>query len=135
MTWQDSKMQAEVRRTVKAHCANFKDGGCLLLDGMPCLLFRELMDGQEPNRCTWFEDAVLANSPALEVEYNRKLAAYLGEDTTVKQDTAKCQRCRKPFVKKSNSAKFCDECKVIEYRRSKAKASRQYRRRKASKTS
>jgi Cysteine-rich VLP len=121
-------IKRKVQSLVKDACANYDaDGLCLLETGPDgcrvCRYFRA--NGHERNRCRYFETAVLPADPALENEYRRELDALSSIVATT--PTHRCARCGDPFVKRSNRAKYCDDCRRLAHRDQKREHARKRR--------
>lgn len=128
--WMDNKLRKQVQATVKSHCANYVGGECVLLGG-ECIYDRKLLPGQETDRCKYAEQAVLANSPLVESEYNEKLARYLGKADARKEDIGVCKDCRGDYVRRSNRQVRCPECQAKASKSSHAISKRRYRSKRA----
>lgn len=123
----------KLRKFIRDTCCNHHDvDRCWPEpDGIvTCRYWREFQDGKLP-RCKWLEEAVLPNDVELEAEYWDEIGV-IGFD---KNNVAKCKRCKKSFVKKTNNQIVCPKCRPLHNRELMAKASREYRARKRSKTS
>jgi len=118
----------KIQALVKDSCANYDDNGLCLLETGPdgcrtCGYFRST--DYAYNRCRYFETAVLPADPALESEYRRGLDALYGIVGTT--PTHRCARCHEPFVKRSNSAKYCSDCRRLAHRDQKREHARKRR--------
>jgi Cysteine-rich VLP len=120
-------IKRKIQAHVKSHCANYDTDGLCLLEGpdgcRTCGYFRST--DYAYNRCRYFETAVLPADPALESEYRRGLDVLYGIVATT--PTHRCARCGDAFVKRSNRAKFCDDCRAIVHRDQKREHARKRR--------
>jgi hypothetical protein len=120
-------LKRKVQSLVKESCANYDTDGLCLLEGPDgcrvCRYWRS--NGHERNRCRYFETAVLPADPSLENEYRRELDALSSIAETI--TTHRCARCGDTFVKRSNRAKFCDDCRAIVRRDQKREHARKRR--------
>ena len=89
----------KARKLIRAECCNYdaQRGECFALDeGGGCVCVQAVSYSL---LCQWFKEAVLPLDAVLEEEIlqldNRKL----------------CQRCRQPFVPKSNRSYLCPDCR------------------------
>lgn len=88
-----------VKTIIKNQCCNYCNGECILLDcTCPQTITYSLI-------CKWFKNAVLPNDKELYIKIIKP------------ENTNKCVVCGKEFVKKTNNAKYCDNCRVIVRRR------------------
>jgi hypothetical protein len=120
-------IKRKIQAHVKSHCANYDTDGLCLLEGPDgcrvCRYWRS--NGYEYNRCRYFETAVLPSDQALESEYRRGLDVLYGINYATSRN--RCARCGDPFVKRSNRAKFCDDCRAIVRRDQKREHARKRR--------
>jgi hypothetical protein len=120
-------VKRKIQALVRDSCANYDGDGLCLLEGSDgcrvCRYFRS--NDRERNRCRYFETAVLPADPSLENEYRRELDALSSIAATT--PTHRCARCNEPFVKRSNRAKFCDDCRAIVRRDQKREHARKRR--------
>jgi Cysteine-rich VLP len=125
-------IEIDIKRKIQSHvkslCANYDADGLCLLETSPdgcrtCGYWRS--NGYEYNRCHYFETAVLPADKALETAYRRGLNTLYGiVGTRVSQ---RCARCNEPFEKRSNRAKYCDDCRELVHRDQKRKHARKRR--------
>lgn len=121
-------VKRKIQALVRDSCANYDADGLCLLETSPdgcrtCRYWRS--NGYEYNRCHYFETAVLPADQALENEYRRGLDALYGIVGTT--PTHRCARCGDTFVRRSNRAKYCDDCKEIVRRTQKREHARKRR--------
>lgn len=87
-----TKQVREVKMLVKSECANYWDGGCVLLDSeCPQLTCETAL-------CNYFKDSVLPLNPELEHE-------LLGGGYYLT-----CPRCERKFFTKKPNTKYCKLC-------------------------
>lgn len=128
--WITQQTLKDVQRLAKSTCANFTgQDGCLYapIGCSQCFYFRELAEGQQVQRCKYFEEAVLPNDSVLETAYQQSLGEYLSGNGEQQQETCKCKRCNKTIVKRSNRTSYCVQCKSVAERQSKARRMARYR--------
>lgn len=93
-------------RTYKKECCNLDSGNCVLLDDG---IYHKCTQLSQPIlSCNWFREAFLPLDAVLEHEL------FTPGDNNIK----KCLGCRRPFVPRANSSKYCDKC-VPKVRRAK----------------
>ena len=98
-----------VKSMVRKQCCNCADGCCLVLDdGEPCICPQLI---SQSIICRWFRRAVLPADPELEAEI------YQGDEPD--SGMKRCAVCGRPFVPKSNRAKYCAACGAQVRRRQK----------------
>ena len=99
-----SNLNIDIQRFVRNCCANHSDthikDGCLIEpdDKLTCRYFR---DNSEGARCGYFESSVLPADSGLQ-------ARYFGG---AQESYARCDMCRKDYVKTSNRQRYCNGCK------------------------
>jgi Cysteine-rich VLP len=95
-------VEKDIKRLVTKLCANFIDGGCILLDKeCPLLVGGEYRGKKIPASdcsCTYFEK-ILPIDKTLE-------AVYYGKETVLNKT---CKGCGKGFNSLSNRAVFCSD--------------------------
>ena len=103
----------KVNSLIKKECCNCDNGHCILLD-----------DGEERGRgdvykrqllCKWFQIAVLPLDKLLHAELFKT------------EDKKRCTECGTFFVSKSNSVKYCPDCRKRITRRQAAERMRKRR--------
>jgi hypothetical protein len=112
-------MEQNIKQLVTSSCANFIDGGCILLDReCPLISGGEYRGKKIPANdcsCTYFEKAVLPADKTLE-------AIYCGKETVLNKV---CKSCGKGFNSVSNRAVYCgDLCRQSARRSTFIKANR-----------
>ena len=105
------------RRLIRAECANYCDGQCLVLDytddGCVCVqwISYSLL-------CKWFRECVLP--------LDEKLQLALGLTKNIR----KCKMCGRDFQPKSNRSLYCPVCSGINRKKENSGAAQRYRDRK-----
>lgn len=88
-----------INKLIKANCANYFKGNCLLLDGA-CLQ----LSSKTSILCNYFKRAILP------IENN----LY---ETIINQNKGKrCILCNSYFKPKANNQRYCEECAIIQKR-------------------
>ena len=89
----------EVQNIAVEECANCDDGNCLLLDdGEPCVCPQSISHSLW---CKYFLTAVLPSHRDLYYT----LCGYGNEK--------RCKNCGQAFYPRNNSAKYCDDCRIV----------------------
>jgi len=93
-----------VKRLISRLCANYDRGSCLLLDDgyAPCICPQLISNTL---LCRYFRAAVLPD--------DRELYAEIMRERPVKS----CHICGTPVVSRSNAAKYCPACALLERRK------------------
>ena len=108
-----SYQQYRAARRLIHSCCNYDCGNCLLLDdGEECVCPQSITYSLI---CRWFRAAVLPLDTGL-------YAALL-----YRADRKKCVLCGRPYLPKSNRAKYCPDCAKQERRRKTRDRVRRYR--------
>ena len=107
------RQSRKVNTLVKKECCNCENGNCILLDDgdtcvCPQLISYSLL-------CKWFRMAVL---PADNLLYAKLMNT---------EDRKRCTECGALFASKSNSVKYCPECRKRITRRQAAERMRKRR--------
>lgn len=107
------RQSRRVNALVKKSCCNCDGGNCILLDDgdtcvCPQLISYSLL-------CKWFRAAVLPADKELYAELYRT------------DDMRKCTECSASFASKSNSVKYCPDCRKQITRRQAAERMRKKR--------
>lgn len=90
-----SKQGREVKRLIKAECANYVDGDCIILDcNCPQMISEHII-------CNYFKNNVLP----LDLE--------LSQELTGNGFAKRCNKCQKKFVSKSRTNQYCDFCSKV----------------------
>jgi len=103
-------IQSRLARLARQNCANYSAGKCLLKRCGKCVVEIET-DRLPGNVCPYFMKFVLPADSKLMGEY----LDYFPRGYPLKkekQNLKLCERCGEPFEKRSNAAKYCDNCKV-----------------------
>ena len=102
-------------RIIEAHCCNYDNGNCLLLDrGVEVVCPQTISNSV---CCMYFYHVLLQEPKAQTLN-----AAVFHID-----DLKRCVRCGKPFASTGNRAKYCADCKVIVQRQQKAEYAKRRR--------
>ena len=117
-----SKQKREIRRLVRAECANHfpDDGGgkstdyCARRD-----TFCSMINPPDGKICEYFKKCMLPINQTLEAE-------LLFRDTIIKN----CNRCGRTFVPNSNRGEYCPDCAAKARHEKEAERLREYRARK-----
>ena len=94
---------------IRASCCNFDDGDCILLGDVCAQIISNSVC------CRWFRWAVLPQDAVLENGLIRTAAAK------------RCAVCKRPFIPRSNRAKYCPRCGPVVRRCQKAESERKRR--------
>ena len=101
--------QRQVNALIRESCCNFDSGNCILFDDTcPQTVSGSLC-------CKWFRWAVLPQDTVLE------------NSLTGAVEIKRCAECVRPFVPKSNRAKYCTDCAFAVHRRQKTESERRRR--------
>jgi len=96
---------SRVNRLVRAECANYVDGNCILLDD-GINTYRCVQEISWHPLCRYFTGCVLLLDPVLQVQIGQ------GE-----KETKRCVICGREFVPGSNRSKYCSSCAKLERRK------------------
>lgn len=104
------------RRLIRAECANYCDGQCLVLDytGDGCVCVQWISYSL---LCRWFRECVLP--------LDEKLQLALG----LAKNIRKCKMCGREFQPKSNRSLYCPVCSRINRKKENSGAAQRYRNR------
>ena len=101
--------QRQVNALIREFCCNFDHGDCILFDDTcPQIISGSLC-------CKWFRWAVLPQNAVLE------------NSLTGAANSKRCAECGRPFIPKSNRAKYCGYCAPVVHRRQKTESERRRR--------
>lgn len=99
-----------VARYIERHCANYDSNGQCLLQTFEggshiCPLYFGM-----PLRCSYAETSVLPGSEQIHALY---MQSKQGAEITLNT----CERCKKPYKRKSNRQKYCPSCQADQARK------------------
>ena len=98
---------------IRRECCNYEDGNCMPLDDGNACACPQMISFSVC--CKWFRWSVLPQIGTLEAEIFRD------------KDLKRCSVCGKPYVPKSNRAKYCPDCAARVHRRQKTESERKRR--------
>ena len=98
---------------IRRECCNYEDGNCMLLDDGDTHTCPQTISFSVC--CKWFRWAVLPLDGTLEAEI------------FLDKDLKRCSVCGKPYVPKSNRAKYCPDCAARGHWRQKTDSERKRR--------
>jgi hypothetical protein len=127
---QINSTQSKLAHLARHNCASYKDGGLCDLQRSGLCVVAIKTDSLPGNVCPYFMRSVLPAEPKLQADYLDYFPRGYPLKKT-KKPSATCQRCGEPFEKRSNAAKFCDDCRALN-ERDKARARKQKERRRMS---
>ncbi|MEH7374932.1 cysteine-rich VLP protein [Neobacillus drentensis] len=122
-------IRSRLARLARNSCATYNDGACALQQCGLCVVTIKT-DTLPGNVCPYFMKSVLPADAPLMNEY----LEYFPKDYPLQKTKKKlstCQRCNEQFQKRSNSAKYCDDCRALN-ERDKARTRKQKERRQVS---
>lgn len=102
-----SKQCRRVNSLIRKECCNYDNGNCILLDDGEVGVCPQIITYSHIV-CKWFRLAVLPIDKELYIELTKP------------KNTANCIICGKEFVKHSNRAKYCTDCRKKVLNRQKA---------------
>ena len=105
------KQSRRVKALVRRECCNYDNGNCILLDSVcaQTITYSHII-------CKWFKKAVLPIDKELYIQLMKP------------KNASKCVICGKDFTKRSNRAKYCDNCRKVVWNKQKAAYIRNRRR-------
>jgi hypothetical protein len=124
-----NSIQSKLARLARNECVNYKQGACELQRCGTCIV--EIRTDSLPgNVCPYFMKHVLPADIKLNDDY---LDTFPREHPLrkTKRKLSTCLRCGDSFQKRSNAAKYCDDCRKLN-ERDKARARKQKERREKS---